>query len=251
MSRLRHADCPHNARVQPPAEGLIQTILVVDDEPRVARLVRHTLGPTGFRIEAAADGESGIAAIRAEEPTLVLLDVLMAGMDGVEVCRRIREFSDVPIIMLTGLGREADRISGLEAGADDYVVKPFSPNELIARVRAVLRRARRDDRPRPLGPIDDGFLRVDFESREVRRGGEPVRLSRTELRLLSVLAENAGRVMLHEELRALVWGDEGNASNEQLRTYVKYLRRKIEPEPDTPRYLLTQPGVGYLFRLPK
>jgi DNA-binding response OmpR family regulator len=237
--------------VQGPGDSPLQTILVVDDEPRVARLVRHTLGPAGFRIEAAADGESGIAAIRAEEPTLVLLDVLMPGADGVEVCRRVREFSDVPIIMLTGLGREPDRISGLEAGADDYVVKPFSPNELIARVRAVLRRARRDDRPRPLQPIDDGFLRVDFESREVRRGGEPVRLSRTEFRLLSVLAEHAGRVMLHEELRAHVWGDEYNASNEQLRTYVKYLRRKLEPEPDNPRYLLTQPGVGYLFRLPK
>jgi two-component system KDP operon response regulator KdpE len=237
--------------MQAPGDAPLQTILVVDDEPRVARLVRHTLGPAGFRVEAAADGESGIAAIRAQEPTLVLLDVLMPGADGVEVCRRVREFSDVPIIMLTGLGREPDRISGLEAGADDYVVKPFSPNELIARVRAVLRRARRDERPRLPAPIDDGFLRVDFETREVRRGGEPVRLSRTEFRLLSVLAEHAGRVMLHDELLVHVWGDEYNASNDQLRTYVKYLRRKLEPEPDNPRYLLTQPGVGYLFRLPK
>jgi two-component system KDP operon response regulator KdpE len=228
-----------------------QTILVVDDEPRVARLIRHTLGPAGFRVVEAADGDAGVAAIRDDEPDLVLLDVVMPGPTGFDVCRRIREFSDVPIIMLTGLGREADRVGGLEAGADDYVVKPFSPNELVARVRAVLRRSRREERHRRPGPVDDGWLRVDFESGEVRRGDGTARLSRTELRLLTALVEHAGRVVMHEELRAQVWGEEYKASNEQLRTYVKYLRRKIEPEPETPRYLLTQPGVGYLFRLPR
>jgi len=228
-----------------------QTILVVDDETRVARLIRHTLGPAGFRVVAAPDGESGMAAIRDHEPDLVLLDVVMPGPNGFDVCRRIREFSDVPIIMLTGLGREADRIGGLEAGADDYVVKPFSPNELIARVRAVLRRSRRDDRRRPPAGVDDGWLRVDLGSGDVRRGDVTARLSRTELRLLAALVENAGRVVMHEELRAQVWGEEYRASNEQLRTYVKYLRRKIEPEPENPRYLLTQPGVGYVFRLPR
>ena len=153
--------------------------------------------------------------------------------------------------MLTGLGREPDRISGLEAGADDYVVKPFSPNELVARVRAVLRRSRRDYRRRPLSAVDDGWLRIDLESGDVRRGDATTRLSRTELRLLAALVENAGRVVMHDELRAQVWGEEYKASNEQLRTYVKYLRRKLEPEHENPRYLLTQPGVGYIFRLPK
>ena len=191
-----------------------------------------------------------MAAVRDAEPDLVLLDVLMPDLDGIEVCRRIRESSDVPIIMLTGLGREPERIQGLEAGADDYVTKPFSPNELVARVRAVLRRVHRDDRSRPGGPIDDGWLHVDFERRHVSRGGEPVRLSRTELRLLMVLVQNAGRVLPHEEILGQVWGEEYGASHEQLRTYVKYLRRKIEPEPEQPRYLLTQAGVGYLFRLP-
>ena len=226
------------------------TILVVDDEARVARLVQHALGRHGFRVTWAADGPSGMAVVREDEPDLVLLDVVMPAMNGVEVCRRIRDFSDVPIIMLTALGREPERIDGLEAGADDYVVKPFSPNELVARVRAVLRRARRAEAGRAAGPIDDGWLRVDFEQRQVSRGGEPVRLSRTELRLLMVLVENAGRVVPHAELLATVWGEEYKASHEQLRTYVKYLRRKIEPAPDQPRYLLTQPGVGYLFRRP-
>jgi DNA-binding response OmpR family regulator len=166
-----------------------------------------------------------------------------------QACQRIRELSDVPVIMLTALGVESERVRGLDLGADDYVVKPFSPSELAARVRAVLRRTRSEQTAE--GRVfDDGTLRIDFERREVTLGGEPVRLSRTEFRLLKVLAENVGRVFLHEELQDRVWGEEYGASNEQLRTYVKYLRRKIEPHPGRPRYVLTQPGVGYVFRGP-
>ena len=225
------------------------TVLVVDDEPKVARLIRHTLAPDGFEVLHAPDGLAGVEMVETERPDLVLLDVMMPRMDGMQACRRIRELSDVPVIMLTAVGVESERIRGLDLGADDYVVKPFSPSELAARVRAVLRRARPDDRDGSQ-VFDDGTLHIDFERREVTLGGEPVRLSRTEFRLLKVLAENPGRVFLHEELQSRVWGEEYGASNEQLRTYVKYLRRKIEPHPDQPRYVLTQPGVGYLFRSP-
>jgi two-component system KDP operon response regulator KdpE len=222
------------------------TVLVVDDEPKVARLIRLTLGAEGYEVLQAADGAIGVEMVERERPDLVLLDLMMPRMDGFQACQRIRELSDVPIVLLTARGAESDRIRGLDLGADDYVVKPFSPGELAARVRAILRRARPEA---PAGPAyDDGELRIDFERREVTRGGAPVALSRTELRLLDVLAQNPGRVFLHEELRNRVWGEEYRASSEQLRTYIKYLRRKIEPHPSEPRYILTQPGVGYVFR---
>jgi two-component system KDP operon response regulator KdpE len=222
------------------------TVLIVDDEPKVARLVRLTLGAEGYEVLHAADGAIGVEMVETERPDLVLLDIMMPRMDGFQACRRIRELSEVPIVLLTARGAESDRIKGLDLGADDYVTKPFSPGELAARVRAILRRARPAANEAPV--YDDGELRIDFERREVTRAGTPIALSRTELRLLSVLAQHPGRVFLHEELRNRVWGEEYHASSEQLRTYVKYLRRKIEPEPSEPRYILTQPGVGYVFR---
>ena len=231
------------------ARGERLTVLVVDDEPKVARLIRHTLAADGFEVLHAPDGLAGVEMVETERPDLVLLDVMMPRLDGMQACRRIREISAVPVIMLTAVGLEAERVRGLDLGADDYVVKPFSPTELAARVRAVLRRTRPEAQGEP-ATFDDGTLRIDFARRAVALAGAPVGLSRTEFRLLRVLAEAPGRVFLHEELRSRVWGAEYGASDEQLRTYVKYLRRKIEPRPARPRYVLNQPGVGYLFRGP-
>ncbi len=223
------------------------TILVVDDEPKIARLIRHVFPASSFEVLSALDGSSAVTMVEDERPDLVLLDVMMPGMDGLQACRRIREISDVPIIMVTARRADDDRIRGLDLGADDYVTKPFSPDVLAARVRAVLRRAHPESKQ--VGPtFDDGTLKIDFERREVALNGELVRLSRTEMRLLQVLAGNANRVFLHDELKARVWGEDYVATNEQLRTYVKYVRRKIEPTPENPRYLLSQPGIGYVFR---
>jgi DNA-binding response OmpR family regulator len=223
------------------------TILVVDDEPKVCRLVRKTFAPEGWEVLQAPDGETGVALVESERPDLVLLDLTMPRMDGMEACRRIREISDVPIIMLTGRIDEGSRIAGLDLGADDYVAKPFSPGELAARVRALFRRLRSKDAP--AAPIyDDGTLRIDLARREVSLKGEQVSLSRIEFRLLEILAGHPGQVFLHEQLRDYVWGRGYEASADQLRTYVRYLRRKIEPKPASPRYLLGQRGVGYFFR---
>lgn len=223
------------------------TILVVDDEPKICRLVHRTFVAEGYEVLRAADGEAGVAMAELERPDLILMDVEMPRLDGMRAAKRIREFSGVPIIMLTSRGAEADRIAGLTLGADDYVVKPFSPGELVARVRAVLRRTTVKDQP--TGPTyDDGTLSIDLERRQVALLGEPVQLSRIEFRLLEVLVGHAGQVFLHEQLLDAAWGSEYGASLAQLRTYVKYLRRKIEPEPAAPRYLLGQRGVGYTFR---
>ena len=222
-------------------------VLVIDDEPKIARLIRHTLTSEGYDVLHALDGIIGLSMLEAAMPAVVLLDVMMPHMSGLQVCKRIRELSDVPVIMLTALGDESDRIRGLDTGADDYVVKPFSPGELSARIRAILRRIRSSDEE-SIPAFDDGVLHIDFDQRQVTRDGQDLRLSRTELRLLRILASTPGRVIFHNELLVRVWGEDYGASNEQLRTYIKYLRRKIEPQPNTPRYILTQLGVGYYFQ---
>jgi len=232
-----------------PVPGDRPIVLVVEDEPRMARLIRYALEPAGFDIVPAADAAEALEQLEAEHANLILLDVVMPGMDGLQLCRRIREMSDVPIVMLTARGDEADRVQGLNLGAGDYVVKPFSPVELVARVRAILRRTHGAD-SRQVEPYDDGTLRIDFARRQVWREGCERRLSRVEFRLLLVLAREPGRVIPHGELMARVWGTDYGASNAQVRTYVKYLRRKIERDPRAPRYILNQPGVGYLFHLP-
>ncbi|TAK25026.1 MAG: response regulator transcription factor [Chloroflexota bacterium] len=226
------------------------TILLVDDDPRIARLLRATLQEDGFEVLVARDGAAGVAMVESEQPDLVVLDVAMPVMDGMRSCQRIREFSTVPIIMLTGQASEADILRGFSLGVDDYMTKPFSPGELVARIRAVLGRARRAHREVAL-VFDDGVLRIDLASRAISARGEPVTLPRTEFRLLMALAESADRVLLHDELKRRVWGDNYAASDEQLRTSIKYLRRRIEPEPTRPRYLITQRGIGYLFRAPR
>jgi len=232
-----------------PVAGEPATVLIVDDDPKIARLVRASLSPE-FEVLQAADGEAGVAMVEAERPDLVILDVNMPRLDGLRACTRIRELSDLPILMLTARSAEADRVAGLELGADDYVVKPFSPLELLARVRALLRRAR-PSAPSGGPTFDDGVLRVDLDRRVVERGGEPVDLTRTEWRLISTLVGYPGRVFLHEELKNRVWGESYDASDELLRTFVRSLRRKIEPDPAAPSYVRTQPGVGYVFRPPR
>jgi len=221
------------------------TVLIVDDEPHVVRLVQANLQASGYSVLAASDGRSALDLLAERDPDLVILDVMMAGLDGYEVCRRVREYSDVPIIMLTARGAEVDRLAGFDVGADDYLVKPFAVSELLARVRAVLRRTKYpgEVRNRPL--FQAGGLEIDFARRAVTVRGQPVDLSVTEYRLLTTLARNPNRVLLHEELLREVWGPEYHDEKEYLRVYIRYLRQKIEEDPSNPRLILTHPGAGY------
>ena len=222
-------------------------ILIVDDEPRMVRFVRMNLELEGYRVVEASNGLEALEKVRDELPDLVVLDVMMPEMDGFETLERLREISTVPVIMLTVKGEEEDRIRGLELGADDYVTKPFSPRELASRIRAVLRRA---EMPSPVAKttlrIDDR-LEIDFRQREVIVKGERIRLRPTEYRLLYHLVNNAGWVMTHEMLLSKVWGYEYRDEAGLLRLYITYLRKKIEPDPANPRYIITERGVGYRF----
>ncbi len=223
------------------------TILVVDDEPRYVRWITVNLRASGYRVLTAADGQTALDLTASERPDLVLLDIGLPVLNGLEVCRRIREFSTVPIIMLTAKAAEADKVAGLDAGADDYLPKPFGPPELMARLRAALRRARYAESPTAEPVFQHGDLTIDFARHAVSRGGEPVTLTPTEYKLLVQLARHAGRVMVPEELLTAVWGPEYRDETQHVRLYVSRLRRKIEPDPEQPRYVLTKPGIGYLF----
>jgi len=222
-------------------------ILVVDDESRMVRFVRMNLELEGYQVAEASSGIEALDKVRDELPDLVVLDVMMPEMDGFETLARLREISTVPVIMLTVKGDEEDRIRGLELGADDYVTKPFSPRELASRIRAVLRRA---DMPSPVARTTirvDDHLEIDFRQREVIVDGERIRLRPTEYRLLYHLVNNAGWIMTQEMLLSKVWGYEYRDEAGLLRLYITYLRKKIEPEPGDPRYILTERGVGYRF----
>jgi len=226
-------------------------ILVVDDEPRLVRLVREVLQAVGYRVVAAGDAKTALEMVAIERPDLILLDILLPhDMDGYEVCRRVREFSDVPVIMLTAKARESDKLKGFEVGADDYLIKPFSSKELIARVRAVLRRSEHPEEIRGRADFGCGELSVSFAQHRVFVGGQEMALTATEYALLRELALNANRVLLHEQLLTAVWGPEYVNDIDYLRAYVRYLRRKIEPDPSKPRYILTTPGVGYMLACP-
>ena len=222
-------------------------ILVVDDEPRMARFVRMNLELEGYIISTAANGAEALAKVRDELPDLVLLDVMMPEMDGYETLERIRQISSVPVIMLTVKAEEADKVRGLELGADDYVTKPFSPRELASRVKAALRRAAMPNPGQRSTVVIDENLTVDFQRREVQVGGQRVKLRPTEYRLLYHLVNNAGWVMTHETLLSKVWGYEYRDDTQLLRLYVTYLRQKIEPDPGNPRYIFNERGVGYRF----
>ncbi|MBM4466359.1 MAG: response regulator transcription factor [Chloroflexi bacterium] len=227
-----------------------EKILVVDDEPRVVRLVSEVLKSVGYQMIAAASGKSAIEMVALEQPVLVLLDILLPhGLDGYEVCRHIREFSDVPVIMLTAKAQETDMLRGFDVGADDYLTKPFSAKELVARVQAVLRRAQRPEEMITTS-FQCGELEINFARRTVKVRGEQVSLTPTEYTLLRELALNANRVMLHRDLLANVWGQEYRDDIDYLRAYIRYLRRKLEADPSNPRYILTSPGVGYMLACP-
>ena len=225
-----------------------QKVLVVDDEPKLVRLVKEVLTATGFDVFSVSDGESAIEAIAVENPDLVLLDIVLADeIDGYQVAQRVREFSDTPIIMLTAKVRESDLIRGFEAGADDYITKPFSAKELLARVRAVLKRAQVKVGVRAETEIVCGAIHIDLARRKVIVDGEHVHLTRTEYNLLHELAIHLNRVVLHTDLLAAVWGPEYRDDLEYLRAYIRYLRRKLEPDPENPIFIITSPGVGYML----
>jgi two-component system KDP operon response regulator KdpE len=222
-------------------------ILVVDDEERMVRFIRLNLEHDGFRVIEAYNGTQAINKIRSNLPDLVLLDVMMPDMDGFEVLRIIREVSSVPVIMLTAKGEEDDRVRGLELGADDYVTKPFSPRELVSRVRAVLRRTETATAGSHGLTVIDDRLKIDFDRREVWVDNELVKLRPTEYRLLYHLVQNAGWVISHDQLLAKVWGYEYRDEPHYVRLYINYLRKKLEEDPANPKYILTERGVGYRF----
>ncbi|MCX7707968.1 MAG: response regulator transcription factor [Anaerolineae bacterium] len=222
-------------------------ILVVDDEPRMRRFVRMNLDLEGYEVTEAENGLAALEKVRDQMPDLVLLDVMMPTMDGFETLALLREFSNVPVIMLTVKGDEDDRVRGLDLGADDYITKPFSPRELSSRIRAVLRRVEvtKPSLAEPL--VIDEDLAIDFTRREVIVRGERIKLRPTEYKLLAHLVENAGWIVPQETLLAKVWGPEYRDDNQLLRLYITYLRKKIEPDPANPRYIFTERGVGYRF----
>jgi len=217
-------------------------ILIVDDEPGLRELVRINLEHEGFDVIQAENGAQGLDMIREQYPDLVILDVMMPEMDGWEVCRRLREFSQVPVLMLTARVQSQDIVTGLNSGADDYLLKPFNMDELMARVRALLRRVPSPNRPVAAG---NGELTIDKQKREVLVRGEPVDLTPTEYDLLLMLAENAGKVLEHETLLRGVWGQEYTKDNDYLKVYIWHLRRKLEQDPREPKLLLTEWGIGY------
>lgn len=222
-------------------------ILVVDDEERMSRFIRLNLEHDGFQVVEANRGMKAINLIRERIPDLVLLDVMMPDLDGFEVLQMIRESHQVPVIMLTAKGEEDDKVKGLELGADDYVTKPFSPRELVSRVKAVLRRNDQGGTSRD-GAIDvDDHLKIDFGRREVWLDGELVKLRPTEYRLLYHLVQNAGWVLTYDQILAKVWGYEYRDEPHYVRLYVNYLRQKLEQDPANPQYILTERGVGYRF----
>jgi len=222
-------------------------ILVVDDEERMVRFIRLNLEHDGFHVIEAYNGTQAINKIRSNLPDLVLLDIMMPDLDGFEVLKIIRNISSVPVIMLTAKGEEDDRVRGLELGADDYITKPFSPRELVSRVKAVLRRTESASvSTHGLIEVDDR-LKLDFDRREVWVDGKLVKLRPTEYRLLYHLVQKPGWVMTHDELLTKVWGYEYRDEPHYVRLYINYLRNKIEKDPANPVYILTERGIGYRF----
>lgn len=223
-------------------------ILVVDDEPQIRRVLRSTLSFRGYTISEATTGEEALDLFPKLKPDLVLLDVNLPGMSGVEICREMRRSSDAPIIMLTVRNAERDKVVALDAGADDYVTKPFSIEELLARIRASLRR---HPSAESLPPFTSKDLSVDFEGRRVTVSGEEVHLAPKEFEVLRYLIANQGKPVSHRRLLQSIWGPEYGEETENLRVVINQLRKKIESDPSQPKYILTEPWVGYRFQPPK
>jgi two-component system alkaline phosphatase synthesis response regulator PhoP len=222
-----------------------ELILVVDDEPRIAKVARDYLEQSGFSVITAGDGTTAVAAARREKPDLVVLDLNLPGMDGLDVCRVLRRESDVPIIMLTAREDEADRLIGLELGADDYITKPFSPRELVARTRAVLRRVQGNIQN--TGVIRSGDLEIDLVGFRVMRGRELLSLTRTEFNLLAILAGHPGQAFSREQLLNRLYDVAYAGFERSIDAHIKNLRQKLETDPASPRYVLTVYGIGYRF----
>jgi two-component system KDP operon response regulator KdpE len=220
-------------------------ILVVDDEPQILRALRTALTGHGYEVDLANDGEEGLAILAARMPDLLVLDLMLPGIDGLEVIEQSRQWSDLPIIVLSARGEEALKVRALDLGADDYLTKPFGISELIARVRALLRRGKEAATP----VVEFGPISVDFSRHVVSRDGKEIHLTPTEYDLLAAFAQNTGKVMTHRQLLERVWGGYAAENTQQLRVYINYLRRKLEDDPSHPRWIVTEPGVGYRLRI--
>jgi two-component system KDP operon response regulator KdpE len=220
-------------------------VLAADDEPGILKLIKLELSSEGFRVVVAENGETALRMLDEYRPEIVLLDILMPDMDGLQVMKMMKDRRSVPVILLTAKGNDGDKVQGLEAGADDYLAKPFSPDELTARVRAVLRRS--IGAPMPDHVVRAFDVEIDLNERTVRKGGEPVALTRTEWKLLQHLAANPGKIMLNAELLTKVWGPEFRGDLQYLRVWVSRLRAKLEDKPSEPKMLKTFTGIGYMF----
>jgi two-component system KDP operon response regulator KdpE len=225
--------------------GAGHLILIVEDEPQIRHFLRTTLTAEGYRVIEAENGQRGVAEAATHKPDLVMVDLGRPDLDGVEVVKRIRAWSTLPILILSARSAEADKIAALDAGADDYVTKPFGVGELTARIRVALRHAARGAQENAAGTLRFGDIEVDLERRLVRAEGRDVHLTPIEFRLLGCLAKHAGMVLTHRHLLREVWGPSYIDQSHYLRIYMKQLRHKLEPDPARPRYLLTETGVGY------
>jgi DNA-binding response OmpR family regulator len=228
---------------------MMNKLLLIDDSQDMQKLVGMFLEREGYEVIRASNGKEGLRQLARSQPHLILLDIMMPEVDGWETCRRIREISNVPIIMLTAKAQELDIVRGLEMGADDYVTKPFDLSELKARIQSLLRRIQ-EMSPSEGSPtlLDDGWLRIDLGKRTIQTNGRPVDLTPTEFRLLATLVQKAGHVIPHRQLLRQVWGPEYGDEVHYLKLYIRYLRQKLEKDPSNPEYLLTEWGVGYRFR---
>lgn len=223
-------------------------ILLIEDDPQIRRFLRASLGAQGYELIEAETGKKGLALVASQAPDVVILDLGLPDLEGIEVIRRVREWSSVPIIILSARGQERDKVANLDAGADDYLTKPFGMAELLARIRVALRRKLPAEEGKAVPVFTLGDLKVDFERRLVFRGQEEIHLTPIEYKLLSVLIKYRGKVVTHSQLLKEVWGPAYTGQNPYLRIFILNLRRKLEPDPTRPYYLITEPGVGYRLR---
>ena len=245
--RSAQSGAPQPAPV--PGTGVQPTVLVIEDDPQLQKFLRVTLTSQQYKVIETATGESGLRHAANDRPDLVILDLGLPDLDGVEVTRRLREWSTIPVIVISARGREQDKVVALDAGADDYLTKPFGVGELLARVRVALRHLAGSNPETGQAVFEAGELRIDLGRREVTVNGQPIHLTPNEYRLLGVLVKNADKVMTHRQLLHEVWGPGSGQESHYLRVYMNQLRQKIEPDPARPRFLLTETGVGYRFRL--
>ncbi|MFK0250135.1 response regulator [Amycolatopsis azurea] len=231
------------------ADTASATVLVVDDEPQIVRALRINLSARGYKVITAHDGTAALKAVAETKPDVVVLDLGLPDLDGTEVIAGLRGWTTVPIIVLSARGDSADKVQALDAGADDYVTKPFGMDELLARLRAAVRRSAASSVDGADAVVDTGSFRIDLAAKKVRRDGKEVHLTKTEWGVLELLVRNRGRLVAQKQLLHEVWGPTYETESHYLRVYLAQLRRKLEPEPSRPRHLLTEPGMGYRFEM--